>query len=274
MTEAESAAPGAAPAKPTAAGLYDAYLGGNHHTQVEKEAAERLREALPELEQAAWANRGFHQRAARWLAEQGLRQFIDIGSGLPTQDNTHQVVQRTAPDARVVYVDIDPTAAAMGRDLLADNPNTAFINADVRDRDAVLGNPDLRKLIDFDQPVALVASAVLHFVSDAQDPWGLVASYTDALVPGSYLALSHVTGDRQPARVVQTAQSIYRGADEMMYFRGREQVEWFFDGLELVPPYEGAGPRVVFTGLWACEDPAEADDDSNRWFYCGVARRP
>lgn len=271
MTAAEPA-PTAEPAKPTAAGLYDAYLGGVHHTLAEKEAAERLRGALPELEQVAAVTRSFHQRATRWLAEQGIRQFIDLGSGLPTQDNTHQVVQRVNPDAKVAYVDIDSTATALGRELLVDNPNTVFVNADIRQRDAVLEDPGLRALIDLDEPVGLLASAVFHFVSDTEDPWGLAASYADAVAPGSYLALSHVTGDRQPATVIRTAQSIYRDADEMMYFRSRDQVEWFFTGLEMVPPHKGADPKVTFSGLWDCEDPVEADDDSSRWLYVGVAR--
>lgn len=260
---------------PTAAGLYDAYLGGNHGTLADKEAAARLRAVMPELEETAWANRAFHQRAARWLVtEAGIRQFIDIGSGLPTQDNTHQVVQRLAPDAHVVYVEIDPSTVQQGRALIEGDPNTRFVHADMKKVDEVMSSPEIAELIDLSQPVGLLASAVFHFVADEEDPWGIAKRYMDLLPSGSYIALTHITADKQPPAPVQTIYSIYRNADTMIYFRNREQTEWFFDGLELVEPYEGAGPKVTFMGYWGCEDPAAADDDSSRWCYCGVAKKP
>lgn len=260
--------------QPTAAGLYDAYLGGSDHTAAEREAADQLRVVVPDVATIAWANRGFHQRAVRWLAEQGVRQFVDLGSGLPTQNNTHQVAQRVEPDARVVYVDQDPRTAERGRQLVADDPRTGYLNADMRRPDEVLTHPGLAELIDFAEPVGLVTSAVLHFVSPEADPWGIIRRYVDAFVPGSYLALSHGTAEKVPYRPVQAIYQLYRNADEMVYFRNRDEVEWFFDGLELVPPYDGADTKVTFAGLWGCEDPVAADDDSGRWLYVGVARRP
>lgn len=268
-------APEAESGKPTAAGLYDAYLGGDNHSLAEQEAAEKLRAVAPELDDVAWSNRAFHQRVGKWLAgEAGIRQFIDLGSGLPTQDNTHQVVQRQNPEARVVYVDIDPRTVQNGRALVEDDPNVAVVHADIRDVEDLLNRPELRNLIDLSEPVGILASAVFHFVSDDQDPWGIARRYVDAVASGSYLALSHLTADRNRPGPVHMVYEIYRQADTMMYFRGRNQFEWLFDGLELVPPYEGAEATVSYIGLWGCEDPAVADDDAGRWFYCGVGKKP
>ncbi|HEX6445065.1 MAG TPA: SAM-dependent methyltransferase [Streptosporangiales bacterium] len=261
-------------AKPTAAGLYDAYLGGTHHTPAEQKAADTIRAALPELVDAAWANRAFHQRSARYIAEQGVRQFLDLGAGLPTQDNTHQVLQAIAPGSRCVYVDFDPHAVRVGRELIGDDPLTRFLQADMIDVDGVLNSPEVRELIDLSEPVGLLASAVFHFIRDQDDPWGVARRYVDALAPGSYVALSHGTTDKQRTGPAQTGYAVYRNADTMIYLRNREQVEWLFNGLELVPPYEGAPPKVTYVGLWFCEDPVAADDDSARWFYAGVAKKP
>lgn len=273
MAEADQTA-GPDPSKPTTAGVYDVYLGGSNHTQLERETAEKLRSLMPDVESMAWANRSFHQRVARWLAEQGVRQFLDLGAGLPTQDNTHQVVHRVAPDARVVYVDVDPRTAELGQQLLADSPNCSVVMADLCEPEDVLASPGVRELVDLSQPVGVLCTAVLHFIADDSDPWGIMRRYVDALAPRSYLALTHITADKQAAGPVQAISSIYRGANQMIYFRNREQVEWYFSGMELVPPYEGADPRLTFMGIWGSEDPVQADDDVGRWAYAGVARRP
>jgi hypothetical protein len=266
--------PGVDPEVPSPARLYDYYLGGITNFPADRQAAERIREDLPEISDMAWANRGFHQRAAKWLAaERGISQFIDIGSGLPTQGNTHQVVRAVAPDARVVYVDNDPMVRAYAGQLLTDSRLTTFVFADLREPDQVLGNRQLQSLIDFAEPVGLLMTAVLHFVADSADPWGLVARYTQALPPGSYLALSHVTADNVPQRGVRTGLSVYQRATENIYLRPRTEVERFFAGLELVPPWPGAGPRLAFMGEWGAEDPQLADSDGSRWGYAGVARR-
>ena len=265
MTEAD---------KPTAAGIYDFYLGGSSHTLLEREAADKLRAGVPEVPAMAWTNRAFHQRAVGWLAEQGVRQFLDLGSGLPTQENTHQVAQRIVPGARVLYVDHDERTAELGDELVAGNDDAAVIQADLRKPDDVLDSPERRRLIDLDEPVAVLATAVMHFIGDDDDPWAVVAGYLDAAASGSYLVLDHITADRQPRDKVQTLYGVYRAANEMIYMRDRAHCEWFFDNLELVPPYEGADPKVTFLGLWGCEDPVAADDDTSRWAYCGVARKP
>jgi trans-aconitate methyltransferase len=273
MIEAD-APPGVDVSMPSAARLYDYYLGGETNFPVDQAAGERLRTALPDLYDAAWANRGFHQRSARHMAKDyGIRQFIDIGSGLPTQGNTHQAIRRVAPDARVMYVDNDPMVLAMSGGLLDDDKRTKLIIADLRDPDEVLGNEELRTLIDFSQPVGLLMTAVLHFVADGSDPWGLVKRYMDALVPGSLLAVSHATADKLPPRSVQGMYATYENANTRIYLRTKDEVRRFFDGLELVPSYGETVPDVTYVGVWGAEDPEEADSDGSRVLYCAVGRR-
>ncbi len=275
MNRSEEAPAGVDPATPSPARMYDYMLDGKHNFQSDRDAVERFRAQLPDLQDAAWANRAFHQRAARWMAEErGIRQFIDIGSGLPTQGNTHEVVQAVVPGARVVYVDHDPMVLAYASELLTSDGTTVLVQADLRDPDSVLHEPDLRALIDFGEPAGLLMTAVMQFVADSSDPWGLVARYVGALAPDSYLALSHITADALPPRAVQTGVDIYAKSAEAAYPRPRAAVERFFDGLEIVAPYDGAGRVVTHIGLWGAEDSAAADSDGSRAFYCGVARRP
>src|SRR5579875_286520 len=274
MNDGEPVPPGVDPAVPSPARVYDYVLGGTHNYPADREAAERIRAVIPEMMDGAWANRGFHQRAARWIARRGVRQFIDIGSGLPTVGNTHEVVQKITPGARVVYVDNDPIVAAHAAELLAGSPTATLIQADLRDPGSILGNRELRELIDVTEPAGLLMTFVLHFVSDASDPWGLVRRYMDALAPGSYLALSHITHDQKPPQTIQTGVDVYTRASENVYPRSLADVERFFEGLEIVPPYEGAPAAVAHAGLWDCEDPEAADDDASSWTYCAVARRP
>jgi hypothetical protein len=275
MTEDQQVPPGIDPATPSPARLYDYYLGGTSNFRADRDAAEQIRARMPELADAAWANRAFHQRAALWMAgTAGIRQFLDIGSGLPTQNNTHQAVHRATREARVVYVDNDPLVRVHASALLVDAGETRFVTADLRDPDGVLNHPQTRELIDFAQPVGLLMTAVLHFVSDGSDPHGLIARYVAELAPGSYLALSHITADQKPPAATAAIQGIYATATEQVYLRSRAEVERFFDGLELVPPYEGAAAAVTYVGEWGAEDPDMADSDGSRWSYGGVARRP
>jgi hypothetical protein len=275
MSDADVVPEGVDPTRPSPARLYDYYLGGTHNYEADRQAAEQIRQGMPELADAAWANRGFHGRAAVWMAaSQGIGQFIDVGSGLPTQNNTHQAVRRVAPDARVVYVDVDPMVAAYSAPLLSEDGSTILVTADMRDPDSVLEHPELRRLIDFSQPVGMLMTAVVHFVADGSDPWALVRRYMTATAPGSYLALSHLTYDRLPARATVAGQEVYQRATSNIYARTREEVTRFFDGLELVPAQPGGEPAITFPGLWGAEDLEAADSDGSRAFYCGVARRP
>lgn len=274
MTEDLQVPAGVDPTVASPARLYDYFLGGTHNFEVDRAAAERLRKVVPELSDMAWANRGFHQRAARWLAGQGIRQFIDVGSGLPTVGNTHEVVARRAPGARVVYVDMDPMVAAYADELIGDSAVTRVVIADLRDPASVLSHPDLRGLIDFDEPAALLMTAVLHFVADESDPWGLIREYMAALAPGSYLALSHGTSDNVPPRSVRSTLDMFEKSAEHGHARSLAEVRRLFEGLELVAPYVGGDPDVVHVGAWGAEDTSLADSDGSRWSYCGVARRP
>ena len=274
VTEELAVPPGVDPDVPAPARLYDYYLGGSSNYQADRDAAEEVRKLIPELTDAAWANRGFHQRAARWLAEQGIGQFLDIGSGLPTVGNTHEVVQQVNPDALVVYADNDPIVLAHAAELLGRTGRTTVVLADLRDPGALLGRPELRSRIDFGRPVGLMMTWVMHFVAPASDPWGLVGRYTEAIAPGSYLVLSHVTDDKTPPRAVEAAVGLYSRASENLYFRSRADVERFFAGLELVSPCPGVAPAVVHAGEWGADDPGLADSDGSRWSWAGVARRP
>ena len=274
MTQSERIPAGVDPTVPSPARLYDYYLGGQNNFPVDRDAAEKMRALMPELSDAAWANRGFHQRAARWMAAHGVRQFIDVGSGLPTKGNTHEAVQKVVQGARVVYVDNDPMVTAHAKGLLAGDGSTAFVEADLRDPDGLLGHPELRGLIDFGEPAGLLMTSVVHFVADDEDPWALVARYTASVAPGSYLALSHSTMDNLPPRMVQAGLDLYARASQPLYPRGRAEVQRFFDGLEILSPYSGAEPAICHVGLWGAEDPDEADSDGSRVLYCGVARRP
>lgn len=275
MTEPGQAPPGVDPFTPSPARLYDYFLGGSSNFPADQAAGDRLREALPDLYDSAWANRGFHQRSARWMAsEQGIGQFIDIGCGLPTKGTTYQAISPVRPDARVAYVDNDPMVRAMSGGLLADDEHTGLIMADLRDPDAVLRHRNLRSLIDFSQPAGLLMTAVVHFVADSSDPWGLVKRYVDALAPGSYLALSHATADKLPPRSVQALCDTYKHTSTEIYLRTRAEVTRFFEGLEFVPAYQDAEPSLTYVGVWGADDPETADTEGSRVLYCGVAGRP
>jgi hypothetical protein len=261
--------------QPTVAGMYDYYLGGTAHTPGDRIAAQRVVQFLPEVSDVAWANRGFLQRAVRRMAaEWGIRQFLDLGAGLPTQRNTHDVVASVVPDGRVVYVDVDPVVVARGSRIVAGSGSAAVIEADVCRPETVLAHPRTQQLIDFSQPVGLLMVAVLHFVPDASDPWGLVARYLDALPSGSYLAVSHASADHMSERVRDALLAIYADTRYPPVDRSRTEIARFLDGMELVPPYPGAPAEVTFAGTWGAEDPAAADSEDNRLTYAGVGRKP
>jgi S-adenosyl methyltransferase len=273
MTQELYVPPGVDPSVPSPARIYDYMLGGSYNFRADRDAADKSMAQVPERRDIALANRGFHGRAARFMAESGIGQYLDIGSGLPTVGNTHEIVRAIIPDAPVVYVDIDPMVAACADGLLTSPDNTRVIIADVRDPDRLLGHPDVRDLLDFTRPLGLLITGVLHFVADGSDPRGLMARYVAALAPGSYVALSHATHDKVPPKSVQVGRDEYAQASQQMHFRSRAEVERLFDGLELTPPYDGAGPVLAHLGEWHAEDPEAADSDGSRWGYCGVGRR-
>jgi len=262
---------GVDPSTPNVARMYDYYLGGKDNYAADREAAEKVLAHYPELRAVARENRAFLIRAVRFLVgEAGIRQFIDVGSGLPTQQNVHEVAQRAAPDARVVYVDYDRIVITHARALLRGLPGrTAVVEADLRRPESIIEHADTNAMIDFSRPVAILMSAILHFVRDEEDPSGLVARLMRPLAPGSYLAISHA-GGREITPRAHDAAGEYRSATAQITLRQQSQVEPFFAGLDLVDP------GVVALSDWHNPTPptgALAEDLTGAG-YVGVARKP
>ncbi|MFG1922061.1 SAM-dependent methyltransferase [Cryptosporangium sp. NPDC048952] len=253
--------------RPSAARMYDYYLGGGHNFAVDREAAARVVEIYPNAALIAQANRAFLARAVKHLLAAGVRQFLDLGSGIPTAGNVHQVIDAVSPGARVVYVDIDPVAIAHSETILGGRTDVGVVHADVRHPDEVLDSPITRRLIDFDQPVGVLAVAVLHFVSPDDDPAGVLARYREAVAPGSYLALSHGTVDRRPENVAKVS-GVYRNTRDPTTFRTREEVAQLLTGWELLEP------GLVWLPQWRPDWPDEATEDPS-WteMVCAVGRK-
>lgn len=217
---------------------YDYLLGGTTNFAVDREMIERASEAYGGLDRAradARANRDFLVRAVRYLAgEAGIRQFLDLGTGVPNDDNVHAVAQATAPDTRVVYVDHDPVVLAHAHQLLASVEGTSYIAADIRDPDAILAQA--AETLDFGRPVGLTMVAILHALPDADAPYGLVARLLDAVPSGSYLAVSHLASDIQPEESAEFLRRMNEASAETYQFRTQAEVARFFDGLEVIEP--------------------------------------
>lgn len=235
--------------RPSPARIYDYHLGGSHNFAADRQAAEQIAAIMPELPLIMRANRAFLVRAVRFLADSGIRQFLDLGSGIPTRGNVHEIAQQAAPGARVIYVDQDPVAVAHGQALLDGNKEAAAIQADLRDVAGVLGAPDVERLIDFSQPVGVLMVAVLHFVPDRDDPAGIVARYRDAVVAGSYLVCSHAAAseDEQAPEGADAATEAYSRSVTEATLRTRAEVAGLFAGFELVDP------GVVYVNEWRPE---------------------
>jgi hypothetical protein len=221
--------------KPNAARIYDFYLGGAHNFAADRALAEQAIADWPELPAIMRANRAFLRRAVRFMVRCGVRQFLDLGAGLPTAGNVPNTAQELDPSCRVVCVDKDPVAVVHSRALLADNPLAYAVQADLRDTAGVLAAAVSEGGLDLTQPVGLLLVAVLHFVPDTDDPAAIVATYRDALAPGSLFAVSHATADAQP-REAATHQQLYRQTATPLTMRTRAQVTALFAGLELMPP--------------------------------------
>jgi len=222
--------------QPHPARRYNYLLGGKDNFAADRASADAIAELYPAVRTTAMENRMFLRRAAQMMVGFGVRQFLDIGTGVPGPDNTHTVTQAIDPSCRVVYVDNDPMVLAHARALLNSSPAgvTAYVDADVRDPVGILNNPGTREVIDFDKPVGLLIIAVLHFIEDEADPWGIVAQLCGALPPGSYLALSHATSDLIPPELV--AQGTSLKPQDRVHSRTLAQTQRFFEGLELVEP--------------------------------------
>ena len=249
--------------------VYDYLLGGSHNFLADQDLGRSLAATDPSVRAIARANRDFLGRAVRFLAQAGVAQFLDIGSGIPTQGNVHEVAQQARPGSRVVYADVDPVAIAHSKALLAGNDNTAIIDADLRHPDGILAHEDARRLIDFSQPAGLLLVSVLPFISDAADPWRIVATLRDALAPGSYLVLAHATDASRPV-VAQAAEKVYNSSvSAQAQMRSHEEILRFFDGFELVDP------GLVYVPLWRPDPGADVSGDPGKfWILAGAGRKP
>jgi hypothetical protein len=249
--------------------MYDAYLGGRDNYPADREAVREVLRLYPEVRPMALANRAFLQRAVRFLAgEAGVRQFLDIGTGIPSPGNVHEVARQAAPDARVVYVDNDPIVHVHASALLTGTGTTSIVLADLRDPGAILAHPGVRGVIDFTQPVALLLVAILHFITEEEDPAGIVATLREALAPGSYLALSHGTLDFHPPGEGDRAAATYKNATAPLVLRARQQVSALFDGFDLVDP------GLVQAPVWRPDGRRpRARDLEKIGIYAGVGRK-
>jgi hypothetical protein len=254
--------PAVDPEVPNAARMYDYYLGGSHNFAADRAAAERARAAMPFIVDAARANRFFLHRAVRFCVEEGLDQFLDLGSGIPTAGNVHEVALALNPRARVAYVDNEPVTVASAAALLENEPQATITMADVRNPDAVLASPGVRDLLDLSRPIALLTVAVLHFVPDEDDPAGIAERYRSRLVPGSIHVLSHATPDHDSPEAA-AATEIYRRTANPITARSRQQVAALFGDAQLVDP------GLVDATEWRPEDTIGGQ---HRGFWAGVAR--
>jgi hypothetical protein len=250
---------------PSAARMYDYYLGGKNSFQADRDAAEKVIAAYPETRRLALANRRFLTRAVWYLAEHGVRQFIDLGSGLPTSPNVHEVARQARPDARVVYVDSDPVVASHGRALCDTDSGVAFVERDIRYPQDVLGDGKLTGLIDLSAPVAVLAVSVLHFMPDADKPGEILAAFRSSMAPGGYLVLSHATSDGADERVLSQIASVYETSTVRAVPRTGADIKGFFTGFDLIEP------GLVDVSQWRGDMPARP---TRIRFLAGVGRKP
>ena len=244
--------------------VQDYWLGGSDHFPADREAGEEGLAAFPGIAASVRATRAFLARVVRYLAgEAGIRQFLDLGTGIPTADNTHEVAQAVAPECRIVYVDNDPIVLAHARQLLTSTPQgaTAYLDADLRDVAGILGQA--RRLLDFSQPVAVMLIAVLQFIPDSGDPYGIVAELKAALPPGSHMAVAHPASDLKSAAMAELARRLNRLMSQQVTLRSRAEVGRFLSGLEL------AAPGVVRLPGWRPDSPEDAAAESTMWGGAG-----
>lgn len=252
--------------KPNVARMYDYYLGGKDNYSADREAAQLVLGAAPDVPLAALENREFLKRAMQFLMrDQGIRQFVDIGPGLPTQSNVHQLARQYDPSTHVVYIDNDAVVLTHSRSLLDGVPGVTVVPGDLREPGPILADPELRELIDFSLPVALCMTLILHFLPPDDDPYGVVARFREALCPGSFLVLSHVTGDGREPGALTGIDDVYGNTNAPLIMRTREQVAEFFNGFDLIEP------GVVF--LSQCRPSGEYyAQGGTRWGYCGLGK--
>jgi SAM-dependent methyltransferase len=249
--------------------VYDYLLGGTDNFLADQDLARALIALEPNSRAIARANRAFLGRAVRFLAAAGIRQFLDIGSGIPTQGNVHEIAQQASPGARVVYADVDPVAIAHSRAILSANQNATIVEADLREPAEIITRPDVGRLIDFSEPLGLLLVSVVHFLADEEDPWRIVATFRDALAPGGYLVLSHATNEGKP-EIIKAAEKLYNAkVSTPAYARSRAQILRLLDGFDLIDP------GLVYIPQWRPGSPGDLPADPSQFgALAGVARRP
>ncbi|MDW4906352.1 SAM-dependent methyltransferase [Streptomyces sp. ADMS] len=254
---------------PSVSRIYDFYLGGSHNFEVDREAARRAMEFMPGLPKIMQANRAFMRRAVRFAVAEGITQFLDIGSGIPTFGSVHEVAREAAPEARVMYVDHDPVAVAHSQAVLAGNEHADVLAADLRKPREILDSPRVRGLIDQNRPVALLLVAILHFVEDMDDPYAAVAELRDALAPGSLLVLTHASyeGIPLPPERAGGAVDVYKDIRNPLVMRSRDAIARFFEGYDMVEPGLVPMPR------WRPETAPEDEDPYSFSGFAGVGRK-
>ena len=254
------------PHKPSVARIYDFLLGGAHNFDVDRQMVDKLLAVQPNVRQIALRNRAFLRRSVRFLLEQGIRQFLDLGSGIPTVGNVHEIAQSEIPGTRVVYVDYEPVAVAHSQLLLRDNPDADIVFADVTNPDDVLGASATRRLLDFGQPIAILAVTLGHYLPPRSRPAQIFAGYRDAVAPGSYLVLTHLTDDFDSVNGDEIVDTM-RATQDNVFPRTRAEVLAMFDGFELVEP------GLTTTSLWRPEPGIAVADPAEDGLYAGVGRR-
>jgi SAM-dependent methyltransferase len=260
--------PGVDTSKANVARVYDYWIGGDHNFQADRDLARTIIALTPNIRSVAQANRAFLGRAVRFLADEaGIRQFLDIGAGIPTENSVHQVAQEIAPDSRVVYVDSDDVAVAHSRLILQDNPGVTVVQADLREPAKILADPETQLLLDFTQPVAVCMVAVLHFIPDNDEAERIVATVRDALAPGSYLVICHGCRDDQPS-LASSFETVYNSrVTAELAMRTRDEIAQLYDGFTILDP------GLVWIPQWRPDSPDEVPEDPTKyWGLVGVAR--
>jgi hypothetical protein len=261
--------PGVDTRRANVARVYDYWLGGTHNFLADQDVGRAIVAVEPLIRDISRANRAFLRRAVRHLSDLGIDQFLDLGSGIPTSGNVHEIAQRANPAARIAYVDVDPVAIAHSKAILAGNEHAAVCEGDLRQPEKILGHETVGRLIDFSRPVGLIILAVFHFVSDEEDPWQIMATLRDALAPGSYLAIAHATSEGEKPAVAQAAETVYnRSVATQIHLRSRTDIRRLFDGFELV------APGLVYTTTWRPDTPGESPSVLDHYGnLAGVARK-
>lgn len=249
--------------RPSAARTYDFFLGGAHNFASDRELGQQAIDKVPDVKNIAVANRAFLRRAVRYCLDQGITQFLDIGSGIPTSGNVHEIAQATNPEARVVYVDNEPVAVAHSQSMLESNDRATVVRADLEDIDAVL-SPKALELLDLDKPVAVMMVALFHFVPESAQPKQILRSYFDRMAPGSLLVLSHATADQYPEKI-EGLIDLYKDSTNPLVQRSRSEVA------DILSDFELAEPGVVYVPEWHPDSPEDVGDDPAQSIIYGVA---